>query len=431
MKLSSDHRAINLGCSFNCSKQSRGVVHVTIAGREYQLVLADHSLVWPGHQTDDTKVDYEAVHGLLSASGSIEATLRLHLVGADPPPRSQSQSAAPAIHRVTPSVRTARAAGSIHNSAALLTREPRLKQWKGLSRPTIVHADWGADAKRWACVAQWDGAKYRLAPPVRIGSQTGAWLEQVTSYEAVVLGFDFVIGLPQAFRPDVTSSAAFLESAPAEFFQKAGSLDLVSPARPFFCGEGKKKQMAGRVLELSEADPTLLLRRCERRAPYRIGTAEVLFWCKFGKQVGSGTLRGWQEIIRPGRLKGVALWPFDGADLAHLLAERGKVIVETYPGDAYSVLGIRGNNKRSHSWRKAACDRIREVLAHQPIELAAELNAEFDEGFGEGPNGEDPFDTAVGALLLALVALGERSPGLPDDPVIQNKEGWIIGCDSE
>lgn len=126
------------------------------------------------------------------------------------------------------------------------------------------------------------------------------------------------------------------------------------------------------------------------------------------------------------RSDGIALWPFDDSDLTQLLAKRNRVI-ETYPGDAYSVLGVAGNNKTSQGWRKAAGRRMRDVLSDMPISFDENVARQLDEGFGAAKEGEDPFDAMVGAVLLALVALGERSPGLPVNPQVRDKEGMDSG----
>lgn len=315
-------------------------------------------------------------------------------------------------------------------AATVRTRAPRLSPWAGFAgRPTLVHADWSGTnpAKRWYCVARFREDHYHLGAPRTIETEPETWITEQLESPSIVLGFDFVIGLPEAF-PRCDDFRAFLDQAPPTFFQKTSDLELVSSERPFFCGKGTKAEVTSRITKSTQSDGAALLRACERPRAYR-GAAESLFWCKFAKQVGPASIHGWQHILRPAVAKGVALWPFDGADLRELVRERRQVILETYPGGAYSVLGLVGNRKTAHAWRRAACGRIEDVLSSHAIALDADLQQLFATGFGSAPTGGDPFDAVVGAILLALVALGERAPGISDVPSIQRKEGWILGCD--
>jgi hypothetical protein len=61
------------------------------------------------------------------------------------------------------------------------------------------------------------------------------------------------------------------------------------------------------------------------------------------------------------------------------------------------------------------------------VALEPGLRAALADGFGAQPEGEDPFDTAVGLLGALNVALGLREPGEPRDERVRRVEGWILG----
>jgi hypothetical protein len=61
------------------------------------------------------------------------------------------------------------------------------------------------------------------------------------------------------------------------------------------------------------------------------------------------------------------------------------------------------------------------------VELAPELQAQIDDGFGKRPDGEDRFDATVGLLGMLGVVLERHPPGEPADAEIRAVEGWILG----
>jgi len=430
LKLTKDGAAIKIGTRFECSKTKRHVLHVRWAKNTSDLILADHGLVWPQHQNGATRQAYARLAKELASRGAIDAELELgqpyHVASSERPGSTPRKGLGKAAKRNR----------SETGARFDVARIPRLQTWKGIpSQPTLVHADWSGSqaSKRWYSIARWSSKqeKYVIAAPEPIAGDVASWLDEQLRISPLMLGFDFVNGLPRAYHPR-KDFLAFLDHTKKMplLLTKVRTLAEVGKDRPFFSGPGAKADMAQRILGTT-GDAALLLRFCDQAKSYR-GAAEALFWCKYGKQVGSATLHGWKNVVLPARARGVALWPFDGASLPELLRRSKQVIVETYPGDAYSVLGVAGNSKREPSWRRKAGRRILEVIQTEafPIQLSAELRRMFGDGFGTDKEAEDRFDATVGALLMALVAVGRRTPGLPSDPLVRNKEGWILGCDA-
>ena len=51
-------------------------------------------------------------------------------------------------------------------------------------------------------------------------------------------------------------------------------------------------------------------------------------------------------------------------------------------------------------------------------------------GFGPKQGKDDAFDALVGVMGLIRIADGKRPEHLPIDPVITEREGWIVGMDA-
>jgi hypothetical protein len=52
------------------------------------------------------------------------------------------------------------------------------------------------------------------------------------------------------------------------------------------------------------------------------------------------------------------------------------------------------------------------------------LRKEIHDGFSQG---DDAFDAVVGLFGMLQVCNGQRAPGEPDEVVIREIEGWILG----
>jgi hypothetical protein len=260
-----------------------------------------------------------------------------------------------------------------------------------------------------------------------------------------VLGFDFPIGVPRKYAETAGIDdfrAALLEFGHGSwdrFFDVADAREDISIHRPFYpLSSGIRGQHTRQaLLDALGLDEAELLRRCEA-AHGRRRAANPLFWTLGGAQVGKGALTGWREMIIPAlkeERSEVALWPFDG-ELWHLITTRKVVIVETYPAEFYAPLGIRfgtrdrsgRSGKRRQHDRRAQASPFLHSSGAEHIVMSARLEAEVRDGFGRYADGEDRFDAVVGLLGMIQVVVGRLPQGLPpDDPHVQQVEGWILG----
>lgn len=298
-----------------------------------------------------------------------------------------------------------------------------------LSFPRLVHADWSVDRrKRFAAEAVWTGGTWRVQAPARVGDD---FVDRLLA-GPVLAGFDFPIGLPDAYGRNTgfadfrAALAGFGEGEWADFFTVAARVEDVGLHRPFYPArvEAGLRQApflaAHGVARLDE-----LHRRCERANDGRRAAA-ALFWTLGGNQVGKAALSGWREVIRPALARGARLWPFDGrlADLS------GTVLAECYPGEVYDHLGCRfgaGESKRRQDDRRARAAPLLDWAARHGVRFDRPARAAILAGFGPEATGEDAFDALIGLLGLIEVASGLRPPGPEDDPAVRRFEGWILG----
>ncbi len=311
----------------------------------------------------------------------------------------------------------------------------------------IAHADWGTDArKRWmtrAMLGPDGGYRAEASEPVTSGPQMLGSLRGLVGPEASVLvGFDFPIGLPASYAKaaGIDSFSAFLLEVGrgrfSEFFDVAERRDEISLSRPFYpMRPGGTKQAhllaAHGVSEINE-----LRRRCELSQSSR-RAACPLFWTLGGQQVGKGAISGWKEVLGPaarGDEFPFAVWPFDGS--LDALVKPGQVVAaETYPAEFYVHLGVGfpPSKKDTRTGKRVQADRAGNTkpLLHWAsdagVDVAPDLRAEIQDGFGDRNDGEDRFDAVVGLFGMLNVVLGNRSSGEPDTELVQKVEGWILG----
>lgn len=305
-----------------------------------------------------------------------------------------------------------------------------------MSMTVVAHCDWSIEAKkRWMCVALRQGETWILSAPEPVGDTqnlTDRLRRRSGADAAVLIGFDFPIGLPAAYgrvlgTPDLRSFLrSFGDARFARWFDVAEHRSEISIDRPFYPMRpgGTQRQHLFDALGLTAKD---LLRRCEWATPDR-GDACMLFWTLGGNQVGKAALAGWREIILP-KLEKLSLWPFDGA-LHDLMIPGATVVVETYPGDVYGQLGIPRRpvwSKRQQEGRRSVASHLMRWLEDRPHVDGRELLSLISDGFGNSKDGEDRFDAAVGLLGMIDVVDGRRGEGVPDADDVKRWEGWILG----
>ncbi len=87
----------------------------------------------------------------------------------------------------------------------------------------------------------------------------------------------------------------------------------------------------------------------------------------------------------------------------------------------------RLGGKRSQAARGEVAQQLLAGVKRLGVTPEPAAQAEIEDGFGAGADGEDRFDAVVGLLGMLLVLRGERRSGEPDDPVVSRVEGWILG----
>ena len=300
----------------------------------------------------------------------------------------------------------------------------------------LIHADWSLHPRGRVCIgADRDGqGSWHLHPPQPVGDLP-AFVERLC-HRRTLAGFDFPIGLPARFGRQTglpsfpEALARFGEGDWADFFHVADHPDQISPRRPFYPNRPGNTLHAHLLAGLSVASINDLLRACERAHATR-SAASPLFWTMGPKQVGKAAITGWRDVLRPARLAGCALWPFDG-DLPALAAGRHSVLAETYPAEAYAHVGLRfgpAASKRRQSDRASFASQLHDWAGTRRLRLAPALAALITDGFGPAPSGEDSFDALLGLLAMIEIVDGRR----PAAPATVDRvwEGWILGQDGE
>ncbi len=301
----------------------------------------------------------------------------------------------------------------------------------------LVHADWGVAAdKRWAASAERHGEGWCIAAPRAVGP-TEAFVDDAFADPArrVLLGFDFPIGVPRAYgvKTGLLDFVAFLsrlgDSDWRDVFEVADAPAEISVRRPFYPAKPRKGvSRADLVAGLGVGAFDDLLRACDRRTADGRAACAV-FWTLGGNQVGKGALAGWRDVIRPALARGAALWPFDG-DLATLAQAPGVVIAETYPADAYRMVGAAfgsRESKRRQADRRAKASAILAWAERHGVLFAEDAHRPLTDGFGATASGEDRFDALLGLLKMIEVADGRRAERLARHDTTDAWEGWILG----
>lgn len=301
----------------------------------------------------------------------------------------------------------------------------------------LYHADWSTDPrKRWMAAARRDGGRWIVSAPAPVGD-VGAFRDRILAAgERTLAGFDFPIGVPAAYGAmtglaDFPTALQVFGKHPdwTNFYTVGNTAAEISMRRPFYPNvSAKGVERAALVHGLQVASFADLLRACERGGVNR-RTACALFWTLGGNQVGKAAIAGWREILQPAVASGARLWPFDG-DLATLAAS-ALTIAETYPADAYLMVGapfLPSESKRRQSDRQAKAPALRAWAQSADVDLADGCLAQVDDGFGASASGEDAFDALAGLLKMIVIATGCRPEATePFSDEVTRWEGWILG----
>lgn len=306
----------------------------------------------------------------------------------------------------------------------------------------IIHADWSTNPRnRWYCRADYCDPDYIITGPFQI-SRVNEFLDTIrdlgVNNTRILLGFDFVMGIPKDYaeRASISNFKSWLrllgEKEWADIFKIANNPSEISIYRPFYphnpTKPGVKQQHLINGLNLSSRDQ--LNRQCELRNKNR-DNACPLFWTLGAKQVGRGSLLGWQEVLLPMiNDPNTWLWPFDGT--LHELVDRGGIVItETYPAEYYRPLDINfdgGKSKTNQEDRKGMASAILAWPHHLGAMFSGEMEKEIKAGFGSDKDGDDKFDSLVGLLGILAVFAGIIKDNVPVDKERLNIEGWIIGA---
>lgn len=303
----------------------------------------------------------------------------------------------------------------------------------------LIHADWSIAAdKRWMAAAERINGRWRIFEIRKVGTADDFVRNLVSAAqtEPLIAGFDFPIGVPASYgaRTGLPNFTALLQSVGkgpwSQFSIVARSPGEISLHRPFYPAGAQAGLKQSALLDAhGVASLDALRRTCERATRDRRAACPV-FWTLGGNQVGRGALSGWNEVIGPALAAGAALWPYHG-DLSSLLErQRGLVLVETYPAEAYGHVGVKfrsNESKRRRADRSAKSGDILGWAERHDVALTSEVRTMVLTGFGEDAAGEDRFDALMGLLGMVEVLEGRRSecPSLPLE--IVRWEGWILG----
>lgn len=303
----------------------------------------------------------------------------------------------------------------------------------------IWHADWSIFAKaRWVAKARRaaDGWQIYAIEPVGMLEPFRHALADHGRNNALWFGLDMPVGFADYWYDgaNVQTFKSILKNAFTgslkSFPNVCNSRDHITYHRPFYPKSPGAKGSVKRdhlvtALGLSSFDD--LHRRCERATKNRAAACPS-FWTLGANQVGKAMLHGLEHLIIPGARDGFNIWPFDG-NLAACCQHPGVTLMETYPGEVYGWLGIREFTKSNQKSRAKAVEFLIDYAARNAVEIRPAVQTDIASGFGPEQGKDDAFDALVGVLGLIWIAEGKRPEHLPDDPVIREREGWIIGLD--
>ena len=307
-----------------------------------------------------------------------------------------------------------------------------------MNLPTLVyHADWSSNAsKRWgAKAALGSDGRYTASQPKPVNELADLFTNLRTEAGdagCVFAGFDFPIGVPDHYakRAEIANFRTFLPELSTEkwkdFFRVCDKLEQISVGRPFYPNHSRKGSSRQHLLNGHKAAGRIdLLRRCEIGGDGQ-RQACTLFWTLGGNQVGRAAITGWRDMLVPAlKSKSVRIWPFDG-ELMSLFQPGSTVIAETYPAECYGWFDRKPiHGKTSLERRKEFASALRNWARTSQVAIQSELENAICSGFPLGK--DDSFDAVVGLFGMLQVCLGKRNSGEPNDDIVRNIEGWILG----
>jgi hypothetical protein len=295
----------------------------------------------------------------------------------------------------------------------------------------VAHADWSIHpAKRWIATADLrpDGSSV-LTGVERVDMPR--LLDRLASAPTAVLGLDVPIGVPEVLAR-AAGIVGFAEWLPGFVTDRpwrdrlAATPEDISPERPLYPATPGGARHHHLCTAFGVAGIDDLRRRCERVPPLRRAAAP-LQWTLGANQVGKAALSCWEELVVPAVQGGARLWPFDGDDL---VVDGRATVAEAYPAAMGDLLGLRPGSKRRPADRRTQAAVLHDGARRVRAELAPSVAAAVTTGFGEGADGEHPFDAVVGLLGLLAVLAGLHPAGPPPAaqvPGVRTVEGWIVG----
>ena len=301
-------------------------------------------------------------------------------------------------------------------------------------RLIAAHADWSmAPGKRWAAVARRDASGWRMEAPRLVGAPRDFAATLLAEGRPAALGLDLPLGVPRGYaaqRPE----AGFVEFLRARagderFFTVNETLATIGLEAPFYPRRGVKGMTrAAHAAALGLPDAHALHRWCDRATPERPAGAPP-FWTLGANQSGKAAITAWRDWLAPALAEGgpLDLWPFQGG--LHGLLRTGRLAVaEVYPAEALRQLGLKlSGSKRDQAPRLILAEPLRAVLARLNVTPSADARAMIEDGFGRDAAGEDRLDCTLGLLALIAVLDGVRADSIPEDAMVRNWEGWVLG----
>lgn len=306
----------------------------------------------------------------------------------------------------------------------------------------IVHADWSKNpGKRWAAYASLQSNhRWKICELSNIHKLSNYFHKlklRAPQAGCVIAGFDFPIGFPFAYAV-ITGISDFLSTLPLlgqdvwkQFYIPASSPTDISLHRPFYPekpGHSKRFHLE-QGLDIPFGQ---LYRLCEKAHRNR-RAACPLFWTMGGQQVGKAAICGWRDLLSPSLTDpnlNVQIWPFSG-ELNTICLPGNIVVVETYPAEFYSHLGLISSplkfSKRRLEDRMTMSSQLIAWSTDHDLDLHRSILEMIASGFGNDPNGEDKFDALVGLYGMINVIMGSHPSGEPVPPRVAKIEGWIFG----